>query len=208
MQIAAMKEYAARRGWDIIATVEDIGSGAKDRPKRQELFTMAKRREIDVVLVWRLDRWGRSSADLISSLEELTAIGITFASVTEGLDLSTPTGRALVGFLSVFAQFERDLLKERVRAGIVAAKKRGKVFGRPATARAKLERIEQFVSEGLSKRQISKRLGISRSSVSRTLHGTNGNGHEPANGNGNGQEPASRLSPYPSIDDVCSESQH
>ena len=210
MQIAAMREYAARRDWDVIATVEDVGSGAKDRPKRQELIKMAKRREVDVILVWRLDRWGRSVTDLIGSLQELSAIGIGFVSIHDAIDLNTPSGRALVGMLAVFAEFERDLLKERVKSGIAAAKKKAKRFGRPPTARTELERIEQFLTEGLSKRQISKRLGISRSSVLRTLRGANGNGHEPAghNGHENGYEPTSRLSPYSSAEDVCVESQH
>jgi DNA invertase Pin-like site-specific DNA recombinase len=179
MQIAAMREYAARRDWDVIATVEDVGSGAKDRPKRQELIKMAKRREVDVILVWRLDRWGRSVTDLIGSLQELSAIGIGFVSIHDAIDLNTPSGRALVGMLAVFAEFERDLLKERVKSGIAAAKKKGKRFGRPPTAREELEKIEQFLTEGLSKRQISKRLGISRSSILRTLRSANGNGHEP-----------------------------
>jgi DNA invertase Pin-like site-specific DNA recombinase len=206
MQISAMREYASRRNWEVVATVEDVGSGAKDRPKRQELIKMAKRRELDVIVVWRLDRWGRSVTDLIGSLHELSAIGIGFVSIHDAIDLTTPSGRALVGMLAVFAEFERDLLKERVRAGIAAAKKRGKAFGRPATARAELEKIEQFVTEGLSKRQISKRLGISRSSVLRTLRAANGNGHEPASRNGH--EPTSRLFVTTAADDGCSESQH
>jgi len=172
MQISAMREYAERRGWTVTASIEDIGSGAKQRPKRQELITLAKRRQIDVILVWRLDRWGRSVTDLIGTLQELSAIGVGFVSITESIDLATPSGRALVGMLAVFAEFERDLLKERVSAGIAAAKKRGKRFGRPATARAKSEKIEELHSQGLNKSQISRRLGIARSSVLRALIGS------------------------------------
>jgi putative DNA-invertase from lambdoid prophage Rac len=167
MQIAAMREYAERRGWTVTTSIEDVGSGAKQRPKRQELITLAKRRQIDVILVWRLDRWGRSVTDLIGTLQELTAIGVGFVSITESLDLTTPSGRALAGMLAVFAEFERDILRERVKAGIMQARKRGKLFGRPAIARAKSDKIEELFAQGLNKSQISQRLGISRSSVLR-----------------------------------------
>jgi putative DNA-invertase from lambdoid prophage Rac len=76
MQITAMREYAVRRGWTVVASIEDVGSGAKDRPKRQDLVKLAKQRQVDVILVWRLDRWGRSVADLIGTLQDLTAIGV------------------------------------------------------------------------------------------------------------------------------------
>jgi putative DNA-invertase from lambdoid prophage Rac len=169
MQISAMREYADRRGWTVTVNIEDIGSGAKQRPKRQELLALAKRRQIDVILVWRLDRWGRSVTDLVGTLQELSEIGIGFVSITESIDLTTPSGRALVGMLAVFAEFERDLLKERVRAGIAAAQKRGRSFGRPATARVMSEKVEQLFAQGLNKSEISRRLGIARSSVLRAL---------------------------------------
>jgi putative DNA-invertase from lambdoid prophage Rac len=169
MQISAMREYADRRGWSVVASIEDVGSGAKDRPKRKELEKLAKRRQLDVILVWRLDRWGRSLSDLTTSLRDLLAIGVEFASVTEGLDLSTPTGRAMAGMLGVFAEFERDVLRERVLAGLAAAKKKGKTLGRPATVRDQSETIRQLTSEGLNKAQIAKRLNIGRASVFRAL---------------------------------------
>ena len=169
MQISAMREYADRRGWSVVASIEDVGSGAKDRPKRKELEKLAKRRQLDVILVWRLDRWGRSLSDLTTSLRDLLAIGVEFASVTEGLDLSTPTGRAMAGMLGVFAEFERDVLRERILAGLAAAKKKGKTLGRPATVRDQSETIRQLSSEGLNKAQIAKRLNIGRASVFRAL---------------------------------------
>jgi putative DNA-invertase from lambdoid prophage Rac len=101
MQIDAMHEFATRRGWTIIATVEEIASGAKDRrPKRHALLTAAKQRKLDVILVWKLDRWGRSLVDLMTTLHELTALGVGFVSLTETLDLTTPAGRAFAGFLA------------------------------------------------------------------------------------------------------------
>ena len=83
LQLAAMTEYVARRGWSIALQVEDVGSGASVRPRREEFLKAARRRQIDLVLVWRLDRWGRSLIDLINSLQELTALGVGFASITE-----------------------------------------------------------------------------------------------------------------------------
>jgi putative DNA-invertase from lambdoid prophage Rac len=162
-----MREYAARRGWVVAAEVEDVGSGAATRPRREELLRAARRREIDLILVWRLDRWGRSVIDLINSLQELTALGVGFASITEALDLTTPGGRAMAGMLAVFAAFEREILRDRVRSGIVQARQSGRPHGRPATARQHAEAVRGLLDQGVSKRQIAKRLGISRSSVRR-----------------------------------------
>ena len=118
LQIRALREYAAKRGWSIAAQIKEVASGAADRALRQQLLDAARRREIDVVLVWRLDRWGRSVADLVSTLQELIVLGVGFVSLTEALDLTTPTGRAMAGLLAVFAEFEREILRERVRAGL------------------------------------------------------------------------------------------
>jgi putative DNA-invertase from lambdoid prophage Rac len=169
LQLAAMTEYAARRGWTIAAQIEDIGSGASVRPRREELLKAARRREIDLILVWRLDRWGRSLLDLINSLKELTALGVGFASITEALDLTTPGGRAMAGMLAVFAEFEREILRDRVRSGIAQARQSGKPHGRPATARQHATEAKRLLQQGVSKRAIAKRLGISRSSVRRVV---------------------------------------
>ena len=97
----------------------------------------ARRREIDVIVVWRLDRWGRSVADLMATLYELTALGVGFVSLTEALDLTTASGRAMAGMLAIFAEFEREILRERVVAGIAQARKEGRRHGRPRTASLK-----------------------------------------------------------------------
>ncbi len=98
MQTRALREYAARRGWTITLQVKEIGSGASQRERREKLLDAARRREIDVVLVWRLDRWGRSVTDLLASLQELEHLGVGFVSLTEALDLTTPAGRAMAAF--------------------------------------------------------------------------------------------------------------
>src|SRR3954469_23951271 len=133
LQLSAMREHAERRGWTIALQVEDVGSGVRDRPRRDDLMRAARRRELDLILVWRLDRWGRSLVDLVTTLQELTALQVGFVSLSEALDLTTPSGPALAGMLAVFAEFERDILRDRVRAGIAQARKEGRPHGRPAT---------------------------------------------------------------------------
>jgi len=167
MQLGKMKEYIINRGWTLTAEVEEVGSGAKTRPKREELVRMAKRREIDAILVWKLDRFGRSLADLVMTLNELREIGVVFVSLTESLDFSTPSGRAMAGMLSTFAEFERDIIRERVKAGIASAREKGKAHGRLLTASLKKEEVKKLYKKGkgLNKSQIARKLKISRSSV-------------------------------------------
>lgn len=165
MQINKMKDYVKSRDWTLTAEVEDVASGAKTRPKREELLKMARRREIDAVIVWKLDRFGRSLADLITSLNELKSLGVIFVSITEALDFSTPSGRAMAGMLSIFAEFEREMIRERVKAGIANAREQGKPHGRPKTASLKIEKILELKAEGLNNSQIAKKLKISRGSV-------------------------------------------
>jgi putative DNA-invertase from lambdoid prophage Rac len=169
LQLSAMTEYAVRRGWSIARQVEDVGSGASVRPRREELLKAARRRDIDLVLVWRLDRWGRSLIDLVNTLQELMCLGVGFASISEALDLTTPSGRAMAGMLAVFAEFERDILRDRVKAGIAQARKEGKPHGRPATTTCRAEEARSLLKQGVSKRAIAMRLGISRTSVRRLL---------------------------------------
>ena len=126
---------------------------------------MARRREIDAILVWKLDRFGRSLADLITTLNELRDLEVGFVSLTESLDFATPSGRAMAGMLSTFAEFERDIIRERVKAGIANARENGKAHGRPRTAALKAEEIKKMKSKGLNNSQIAKKLKISRASV-------------------------------------------
>jgi len=142
---------------------------------RQRLIDAARRLDIDVVLVWRLDRWGRSVADLVSRLQELTALGVRFVSVTEALDLTTPAGRAMAGLLSVLAEFERDIIRERVRvrAGLAHARLQGKRLGRPPTAAGKAGSVRDLFLAGISKSEITRRLKIGRISVRRLLEENN-----------------------------------
>ncbi len=169
MQLEAMRAYAERKGWAIGLTVEEVGSGAKTRPRREELLRAARRREIDVIVVWRLDRWGRSLVDLIATLQELTELKVGFVSLSEALDLTTPSGRAFAGMLAVFAEFERDILRDRVKAGIAQARKDGRPHGRPARIVGKSQEIRDLARQGLSKSAIAKQLNVGRTSVRRLL---------------------------------------
>jgi putative DNA-invertase from lambdoid prophage Rac len=169
MQLKAMRVYAKKRGWKVSREVQEIGSGAKTRPKREELLKEARRRQVDAIIVWRLDRWGRSVSDLIGSIRELTDTGVGFVSLTEAFDLATPAGKALSGMLAVFAEFERDILRERVKAGIAHARSKGKNHGRPATASLRSDEIRKLKKKGLSNSEIARMLKIGRTSVIRSL---------------------------------------
>ncbi len=165
MQLKQMKEYIKRRKWASTVEFQEIGSGAKTRPKREELLKMARRREIDAILVWKLDRFGRSLADLITTLNELRDLEVVFVSLTESIDFSTPSGRAMAGMLSTFAEFERDMIRERVKAGIANARENGRAHGRPRTAALKADEIKRLKAKGLNNSQIAKKLKLSRGSV-------------------------------------------
>ena len=169
MQLRALREYAARRGWSVFSQVKEVGSGGSQRQMREKLMEAARRREIDVVLVWRLDRWGRSVADLLATLQELQHLGVGFVSLTEALDLTTPAGRAMAALLAVFAEFEREILRERVRAGLAHARQNGKRLGRPLTASLHADQVRKLRRSGVSKSEIARRLNIGRTSVRRIL---------------------------------------
>lgn len=170
MQNRALREYAARRGWTVVMQVREVGSGAARRQAREKLLEAARRREIDVVLVWRLDRWGRSVADLLATLQELEHLDVGLVSLTEALDLTTPAGRAMAGLLAIFSEFEREILRERTRAGLAHARQSGKRLGRPATAACKAADVRRLFRKHVSKSEIARRLQIGRTSVRRLLN--------------------------------------
>src|ERR1700691_618958 len=155
-----MREDATSRRWTIVLQVKEIGSGASQRERREQLLEAARRREIDVVLVSRLDRWGRSVTDLLATLQELEHLGVGFVSLNEALDLTTPSGRAMAALLAVFAAFEREILQERVRAGLAHAQQNGQRLGRPMTAGLHAAEIRKLHRAGISKSEIARRLDI------------------------------------------------
>lgn len=169
LQLKDLRRYAKQRGWRVVLQIQDVGSGVKERPKREALLTAARQREVDTILVWRLDRWGRSVEDLVGTLHELQDLGVGFVSFKEALDLTTPTGRAMAALLAVFAEFEREILRERVKAGIAQARQAGKPHGRPPSAVKKGTQVKLMHAKGLSKSEIARQLGIGRTSVRRIL---------------------------------------
>src|ERR1700722_17663416 len=133
MQTRELEEYSQRRGWTIAGTYIDAGiSGSKEsRPELDRLWADAKRRRFDAVCVYRYDRFARSLRQLMNALEEFRALGIDFVSLHEGVDTSTPNGRLIFGIFASIAEFERELIRDRVRSGIAAARAKGKRLGRP-----------------------------------------------------------------------------
>jgi len=133
MQTRELEEYCQRRGWEVAGCYVDTGiSGSKEsRPELDRLMADARQRKLDVVLVWKLDRFGRSLKHLVNALAEFEALGITFASLKDNLDLSTPSGRLMFQIIGAMAEFERSLIQERVRAGLRNARAKGRKLGRP-----------------------------------------------------------------------------
>ena len=168
-QLDKMKSYIASRDWVHVKSVEEIASGAKTRPKRQDLLRMARRREVDVIIVWKLDRWGRSTQDVTATLNELTELGVGFVSITEALDFTTSTGRAMAGLLSVFAEFERDIMIERIKWGLENAKRKGVRIGRPGVEIKKAPKVIELYNQGLTISEIAGRVKTSRRSIGRIL---------------------------------------
>ena len=131
-QESEMKEYANNRGWEVAGMYRDKMSGTKaSRPALNELMADASKRRMDIVLVWRFDRFARSVSHLLQALETFRAVGIEFASLSEQIDTSTPTGKMTFTVLGAVAELERFLLVERVRMGLQVARKQGKRLGRP-----------------------------------------------------------------------------
>lgn len=166
MQMKAMKSLARQRNWTVSMAVAETASGRATRPEREAIMRAARQRKIDVVVVWKVDRWGRSLSDLISTLEELSHLEVALISTTEFFDMSSPAGKAMVGMLSIFSNFERDMLGERIKAGIRASKKK---HGRPRTAIKHASKIRKLYSEGMTKAAIARKLKIGRTSVIRIL---------------------------------------
>jgi DNA invertase Pin-like site-specific DNA recombinase len=172
MQLAELREYAGRRGWQIVEEFVDQGvSGCREsRPALNRLMSDACRRRFDAILVWKIDRWGRSLKHLVTSLAELDAYGIAFISLRDNLDLSTPSGRLMMQLLGAMAEFERALIQERVRAGLRNARAKGRRLGRPrvivdASQIASLRALERSWS------QIKDEIGVSKGTAQRALVG-------------------------------------
>jgi len=169
-QLLDLRRYVRERGWNIFKEYVDEGiSGTKDsRPALNELMNDAKKRRFDVVFVWRFDRFARSTKHLILALEEFRNLGIDFVSYQENIDTSSPLGSAIFTIISAVAQLERDIIAERVKAGLRRAKENGKKLGRPRVT-VDTEKIHSLRSKGLSLRAIAQHTGISHTKVAKFL---------------------------------------
>lgn len=161
LQLAELREYAQRRGWAISGEYIDLGiSGAREsRPEFNRMMVDAHARHFDAIACWKLDRMGRSLKHLVNTLADLQAYGVAFISLRDNLDLSTPSGRLMFHVVAAMAEFERALIRERVSAGIQAARSRGARLGRPRVY-VNPDRIRELRAEGCSWRLVSKRLGV------------------------------------------------
>jgi putative DNA-invertase from lambdoid prophage Rac len=161
--------YVQARGWNIVNIYEDKSSGTttKKRPEFKKLMAAARERRVDVILVWKLDRFGRSLKDLVVHLQEISELGIDFVSFKDNLDFSTSIGRLMVHLLGAFAEFEASVIRSRVQAGVDNARKKGKILGRPKLRND--DSIKDLRDQGLSFRAIAKELGVSLGSVQRAL---------------------------------------
>jgi DNA invertase Pin-like site-specific DNA recombinase len=170
MQKRDLRELAERRGFEVVAEYCDEGqSGAKSsRPALDAMIADAKRGKFRVLLTWRLDRLGRSLSNLIRLLEDLGAWKVELVSFSEGLDFTTATGKLMFQLLSAFGEFERECIRERVRAGLRNARAKGKRLGRPRMA-VDAARIGRLRAQGRTVREIAQELGYSRSLVHKTL---------------------------------------
>jgi DNA invertase Pin-like site-specific DNA recombinase len=162
VQLSELREYAQHRGWMIAGEYADRGvSGSKDRrPELDKLMAAAHQRKIDGILVWQLSRFGRSLKHLVNALAELEALGVSFVSVRDNLDLSTPGGRLMFQIIGAMAEFEKALTVERVRAGLAYARSKGTKLGRPAQT-LPVARIAKLREQGLSWRAVGKEIGLS-----------------------------------------------
>ena len=160
-QLRALREYAARRGLVPVGEYIDYASGTRDdRPQYQALLSAARKRQIDVVLVWRYDRFARSTQALVHALHEFHTLGVDFISYQENIDTTTPQGELILTVMASLAQFERALISERVKAGMARAKAQGKRISRAPLAEELQAQIATLYVEGFSIHQISKQLGI------------------------------------------------
>ena len=165
MQIKDLRDYVKARKLKLIREYVDYASGSDNgRANYIKLLDDVRKRKCDVVVVWRFDRFARSTKELINTLEEFKSLGVDFISYQENIDTSTPAGKVLFTMISAFAEFEREVIRERVIAGMKAAKAKGKSIGRPPIKKYQIAEVKKLKSKGIPWREIIKRVGISKSS--------------------------------------------
>ena len=173
-QIEQLKQVATKAGWSVSTVYADVVSGSKGREQRPELDAMLKavtRREVNRVMVWSVDRLGRSLQDLVSTMQEVQAAGADLYLHQQSIDTSTPAGKALFQMCGVFAEFEREMIRERVKAGLERTKAKGTKLGRRPIAPIKVDKVKQMKQENpsLSVRKLAKMMELSPTSIQNIL---------------------------------------
>ena len=170
-RLRELREYCQRRSWEIAGEYVDAGvSGAKEhRPQLDALLAVCRKRRVDAVVVYRYDRFARSLRQLVNALEEFRSLGIEFISLHEGVDTSTPNGRLVFGIFASIAEFERELIRDRVKSGIAAARSKGKRLGRPRVS-VDAARIAALRDSGASWSAITRQLGLSAGTAKRAYY--------------------------------------
>jgi DNA invertase Pin-like site-specific DNA recombinase len=158
MQLRELRDYCSRRGWQIVCEYVDSATGSREnRPALDKLLAQCRKRAVDAVVVYRYDRFARSLRQLVNALEEFRALGVDFVSLHEGTDTSTPNGRLVFGIFASIAEFERELIRDRVRSGLAAARARGRRLGRPR-AGVDAKRITALRETGMTWRAVASQL--------------------------------------------------
>ena len=167
-----LTRFCESRGWHIVRVFEDTGiSGAQEsRPQLNELMAQARQCRFDAVMVWKFDRFARSTQHLLQALQEFKPLGIDFVSYSEGIDTSTPMGKMTFTFLGAIAEFERELIRERTKAGVARARAEGAKLGRPRVA-FDVQKAVELRNTGLGFKQVARALGIPRTTLFRAIRG-------------------------------------
>ncbi|MHA2218935.1 MAG: recombinase family protein [Candidatus Hodarchaeales archaeon] len=171
MQLNELRSFVKRSGWKIYKEFIDegyTGSNTK-RPAFNEMISESRKRKFDILLVWKLDRLSRSLKDLINTLDELSDLGINFISYDNNLDTTTPTGKLVFQIIGAVAEFEKDIIRERVVAGLENARQKGKRLGRPTISNYTQEKAKDLRKQGLSFRKIEKQLGVGEGTLRKKL---------------------------------------
>ena len=164
-QLRELREYAKHRNFKITEFVDKASGRTNGRPEYQKMLEAVKKRKFDVVLVWRYDRFARSTRELVNQLEEFHTLGVDFVSLSEGTDTTTPQGKLVFTIMAGLAEFESALIGERVRAGMARARDEGKLISRPKIEVDVAKKIKTLLKKGVPMRAIGKELGVSVGTV-------------------------------------------
>ena len=170
LQLETLKEIAKKSNWDVVQIITEKVSGARGRSGRKgldDLLTAVTKREVQVILIWAIDRLGRSLTDLVATMDTINSAGADLYIHTQGIDTSLPAGRMMFQMVGVFAEFERSMIQERVKAGIAVARRKGQKWGRPTVKKSVVRKVARFLEEGLTIRKTAKKVQTSTGTVNK-----------------------------------------